>query len=284
MKKNFRRLLANRNAISAFTLIELLVVIAIIAILAAMLLPSLAKAKQKAKQTGCINNMRQIGIALTMYEGDFNQYPSCFWPGNNTYVWQTRLLTLMGSSRGAFFCPAARPESAWDLNMNTTLGTIVGEDGKLNYQGIKQTSRFSLGYNDWGLKNTFDPTLGMGADVGSTPVKSSRVRSPSNMIAVGDVRSDAPTPDFNSNLDPVVGNDPVNNNTGTHNQCPSNRHNFHVNLTFADGHVESPKRNDAINPNDVKWRARWNNDNDPHIEVANWPYLPPAASTSALEQ
>ena len=124
----------------------------------------------------------------------------------------------------------------------------------------------------------------MGADVGTTPVKSSRVRSPSNMIAVGDVRSDAPTPDFNSNLDPVVGNDPVNNNTTTHNQCPSNRHNFRVDLAFADGHVESPKRNDVINPNDVSWRARWNNDNDPHMEVANWPYLPPAASTAALEQ
>jgi prepilin-type N-terminal cleavage/methylation domain-containing protein/prepilin-type processing-associated H-X9-DG protein len=72
------------SARRAFTLIELLVVIAIIAILAAILFPVFAQAREKARQTSCLSNCKQVATATLMYVQDYDEtFPISFYPGNN---------------------------------------------------------------------------------------------------------------------------------------------------------------------------------------------------------
>lgn len=120
-----------------FTLIELLVVIAIIAILAAILFPVFAKVREKARQTSCLSNEKQIGLAFSQYEEDYDETtPPDSW--NNPNGWAGAIYSYVKST-GVFKCPddntqpvtvggvTAVPVSyAMNINLN---GNVNGQNG-----------------------------------------------------------------------------------------------------------------------------------------------------------
>jgi prepilin-type N-terminal cleavage/methylation domain-containing protein/prepilin-type processing-associated H-X9-DG protein len=245
-----------RNAKNGFTLIELLVVIAIIAILVVMLLPALAKAKQKANAVACISNLRQWGLAMTMYLDDNrNIFPMpkipTATPGSSGYNENTP-----GWSNFADFHNAGQGDNAWfnalpsyvggkalwEIAANSTSPGFVNSKKIFDCPGVTQAAEvtdtnrvvFNYGMNPKG--NT-----GLPASVGyGTNFLSTMVANPAAFVFMGDGR--ARTTDL-----PYYG-DPTKEVGVEHcwAQQFSARHNVGGNLTFADGHAVYFKYSYAI--------------------------------------
>jgi prepilin-type N-terminal cleavage/methylation domain-containing protein/prepilin-type processing-associated H-X9-DG protein len=117
-----RRRFAGRPA---FTLVELLVVLAIVGILTGLMLPALAQAKSQARRAGCINNLRQIGLATLLYVDQEQAYPPA-WSGPEQR-WMDLLKPFLEKSSRVYLCPADPEPRAvtWDPTIHLSYGINV---------------------------------------------------------------------------------------------------------------------------------------------------------------
>jgi prepilin-type N-terminal cleavage/methylation domain-containing protein/prepilin-type processing-associated H-X9-DG protein len=127
----------------AFTLIELLVVIAIIAILAAMLLPALSAAKERGKAIACVNNHKQMGLAILMYANDNNDYLPQLSLLNNTF-WQDRIVTYLIAAQGSTNNPYQwrQNEPVFVCPDTTLVNTLVSPGVNAGYRSYGVNKEF----------------------------------------------------------------------------------------------------------------------------------------------
>ena len=273
----------NARRRNGFTLIELLVVVAIIAILASLLLPALASAQSKGRQIDCLNNLRQLGLGLTLHVQDEGYFPVYHYdpalPDDSVRFWHESLRPYTGAdwTNKLYRCADYRGNT-WHASKKAV---PMGSYG-YNANGVKYTpSIFGLG----GL-HVKTVVEGLGdLESGLLRVSEAKVVAPSDMIAIGDANLVWTKKTLlrlfygiDAQEDGYDGWALLDINTRNRNERPGyagaegsiqatlRRHKGRFNTLFVDGHAETIPRDLLFKKSDETLR-RWNNDHQPHADL-----------------